>query len=369
MIRLDGTWRATTLVVLALLIALALTAAASSAYRRERAVLGERHYRTGLSLAASGLNDQATEEFRKALLFQPDNLDYRLSLATALIHANRLNEAQSHLEELADAEPSNPVISIDLAEIALKRKQLATAIREFQRGVYEYWPADQIPERRAARWQLVELLADSGRKTEAIGELMQLYASSPPGISDRARIGDLLLQYGALSEANRVFSDLVRAHPNSARAQRGLAEVEFDEGDYVQARHSYQHALHEDPKDVASQQGLALTNAVIDLDPAIPGIGSSERRRRSANLLERIVQDINTCAGVGTGSGQDVQRWQSAQVDTDRLLAGPHPPDEDVTYEMQQTAVQLWNQRRSFCGGNVPTDPAVNTVVGRTLSE
>lgn len=367
MTRLDGTWRATALVAIVLLGALAVAGAASSAYRRERILLGERHFRTGVSLARSNLNDQAAEEFRKALLFSPENLHYRLSLADALLESGHLNEAESHLQDLADAEPSNPAIYVDLAEIALRRHQVTKAIREYQRAVYEYWPANEIPQRHTVRWKLIELLADQGRRNEAVGELMQLYASVPPRSPSRQRIGDLLLQFGATSEASRVFSDIVRTNPGSGDAQRGLAQVQFADGDYVQARHSFQRALHDNPKDAESTKGLALTNAVIELDPGIPGIGSRERRNRSAALLGRVLQEVGACAGAG--SGQDTQRWQLAQADADKMLAGPHPPDEDVTYEMQQEAVQLWNSRPSFCGVNAPSDPAIEAVVGRIANE
>lgn len=363
MTRVDGTWRAVALVAIILTGALALTGAASSAYKRERSLLGERHYLTGVSLASQGLNQQAAEEFRKALLFAPESAQYGISLASALVKANDLSEAESHLEELEATDGSNPVIYVELAEIALKRNQIAKAIREYQRAVYEYWPADEIPRRRAARWTLVQLLASQGRRNEAIGELMQLYASSPPGVADRERIGDMLLQFGAVSEATRVFSDVVRTNPESAVAQRGLAQVQFTAGDFVQARHSYQRALHDDPKDAQSIKGLALTNSVIELDPAVAGIGSGERRKRSAALLGRVLQAVGACAG--GGSGQDAQRWQYAQGDADRLIAGPHPPDEDVTYEMQQMAIQLWNDRRGYCGDRAPTDPAIDAVIAR----
>src|SRR5947209_11256048 len=93
------TIRATLSVAVVLVLSFVVTGAISSAYRRERAALGEEHYdRAQWSLKHSSMGD-AVEEFRQALLFLPENTRYRLSLAAALVDTGHLNEAQTHLEQ------------------------------------------------------------------------------------------------------------------------------------------------------------------------------------------------------------------------------------------------------------------------------
>lgn len=361
---LDSTWTAVLWVSAALLVALAGTGAASTAYQRERRWLGESHFNTGEALAKTGRNSDAVEEYRKALLFSPDNEQYRLSLASALLHDGRLDESRSYLAQLQDEDPNNPLIYLDVAQIELARHQVNRAIQDYQHAVYQYWPADLVPLRRQARWKLVSLLAQNGRRNETVGELLQLYASAPPDPAEKERIGFALLQNGASSEANRIFSDLTRQYPRDASAQIGLARAEFVSGDYVSARHSFQRALRDDPHNPAGQQGLDLTNAVIDIDGSLGGISEAERVRRNGNLLRRVLADLSTCMNVA-GASETAADADAAQ----KLLNGKHTAGEDVAFEYQQTAQQLWRERATACGRNPPADPAVDRVLTGAANE
>jgi tetratricopeptide (TPR) repeat protein len=353
LIRLDRNWRSVILVGIVLVLALAVTGAASSAYKRERTLLGGRHYARGLDMSKAGETANAVQEFRKALLFLPDDNGYRLSLATALLQDGRLDEAQAHLEQLADETPADPRIYLNLARIAVRRHNIGVAIQDYQRAVYEYWPPEQIPVRRGARWELVNLLAANGRRNEAVGELIQLYASSPPDAREREKIGFTLLQYGGTSEAGRIFSELVRIYPQQPAARRGMAEVEFASGDYIAARHDFQRALRLDPNDHDSATQLALTNAVIDMDAGLPGISAAERRR--------VLKDLSACPG-GADFAQQVNAAQA-------MLSKRVRTSDDVNLQLQQAAQDLWKQREKACGAAVVQDQAVDLVLARTANE
>ena len=290
-----STLRTFLLVSLALLVAFLVTGFASSEYRSEKKVLGARHYMNGQELAAKGKMMAAVQEYREALLFQPENTDYRLSLATALINAGRLDEAQAHLEQLLQDDPTNGVINLLLARVALRRKHLKLAVEFYQRAVYEYWPASEIPQRRQARWELVDLLSKTGQRSALTAELIQLYASAPPDPKERAKIGFLLLNNGATSEAAQIFRDLTHQAPQDADAHLGLGKVDLASGDFIEARHEFQRALRLDPHNQDAAKSLALTNQIIDIDPALPSITSAEVLRRSQNLLTTVLDDLRAC--------------------------------------------------------------------------
>ena len=353
--------------LLALGVSFAVTGAVSSAYHKQRIVLGAEHYERGSDEAATGHALQATDEFRTALLFSPDNMPYRLSLALALLNSGRLDEAQAHLEELKQDDPTSGRVNLALARVESKRGHLKNAIAYYQQAVYEYWPADQIPERRQGRWELVDLLERTGRRNEAVGELIQLYASAPPNdTAERSRIGFAMLKFGALSEAARLFGGLEKASPHLAEVHRGLGEVYFAMGDYVSARHEFQHALHVDAKDHQSVDDLALTNAVIDLDPLLPRIGSSERDRRSRNLLSRVVADVTSCSSGRTLASYLEQELANANslLQAPKKNAARTQPDD-----LQQAALQLWRDRASFCEAGQATDRAVEVALSKMSDE
>ena len=153
--------------------------------------------------------------------------------------------------------------------------------------------------------------------------------------------------------------------PQNSVGQSGLGEVRFSAGDYVSARHEFQHALRITPNDREVQTALALTNAVIDLDPVLPEISSAEQLRRSQLLLSRIVTELNACLlqQVPTAVAQH-------QLDSARdLLARTHPMQEDYTLALQRGAVQMWQNRASFCQANVPSNRAIDLAVGRISNE
>ena len=92
------------------------------------AKLGNRHFRAGQALTKVNDLSGAAEEFRKSLLFAPDNRDYELSLARALVEGGRLAEAESHLEQLAQADPTNGQINLLLAQVALHQHHVHEAM-------------------------------------------------------------------------------------------------------------------------------------------------------------------------------------------------------------------------------------------------
>jgi tetratricopeptide (TPR) repeat protein len=208
-------------------------------------------------------------------------------------------------------------------------------------------------------------LERAGRRDDAIAELLQLYSSAPADPAERAKIGFRLADTGAVSEAGQIFRNLEENFPKSVVGHIGLGEVRFATGDYVAARHEFQHALRLSPNDRTIQSELSLTNAVIDLDPALPNISSAERLRRSQLLLTRVVNELGGCLlqKVPTAVAQH-------QLDTARdLLASTHAREEDYNLTLQRAAVALWQNRGSFCPASVPPNRAIDLAIGRISNE
>ena len=353
------TLRAATSVSAILIVLFVITGALSSSYWKERTKLGEMSFGRGQELAARGKMSDAVDDYREALLYTPDDQQYRLSLSTALLSIGALNEAQTHLEQLLQADPTNGRVNLALAHIAVKRGNSNQAIDYYQRAVYEYWPPNDIPQRRQARWELIDLLRRNHRRSEVVGELIQLYASAPPDPEQRAKIGFLLIQYGAISEAAQVFRNMERTYPQLAYAHRGLGSVFFASGEYVSARHEFQHAIRLDPKDQESADLLSLTNGVIDLDPVLPTLSGAERLRRSSNLLNRVIATLTECWLQKAPSPTAQHQLDEARA----LLAAHHSIDEDFSLRLQKSAGQLWQNRAAFCPGKASPDRAIDLAV------
>jgi tetratricopeptide (TPR) repeat protein len=358
----QNTFQATLTVCVTLVAGFIVTGFASSAYHRERNTLGVSHYDRGYVLETHGDLEPALEEYRKALLYSPDNTQYRLSLATALLEANHLEEAQSHLEQLLQENPTSGPINLLLGRLAVQQHKLNEAVNYYQRGVYEYWPESELSQRRQARWELANLLNQTGDRAGFVGELTQLYTNLPATeISQKLKIGFLLLSNGATSEASRIFRDLGKQVPQNSDVNRGLGEVYFHYGDFVSARHAFQRALKLRPSDSQITQELALTNEVIDMDAALPYITSAEQMRRNKNLLSRVIKNLESC---NPSADSLKQRLEDA-----RELLTDIPKTEDPAFTLQTTAAKLWIDKKMFCGAAVPQDRALDTVFARIGNE
>ena len=197
-----------------------------------------------------------------------------------------------------------------------------------------------------------------------MAELIQLYASAPPDVAERLRIGSMLLQYGATSESAQIFQDLLHRAPQNADVHRGMAEVDFAQRDYVAARHEFQRAIRLNAADTASREGLVQTNAVIDMNGSLPGISSAERVRRSENLLNRVIADLEKCAGERIAD-------RAADFDAARqLLSGKNSvPNDDRTLELQTMAQKLWSLRQPLCGNVAAPDKPVDLILAGLANE
>jgi tetratricopeptide (TPR) repeat protein len=355
-----NSFRLTASISLLLVLALGVTGFVSSAYQRKKQSLGEEHYVLGQQLEKRGDLPAAVEEYRKALLFSPDKAEYRISFAASLIDSGRLDEAESHLDQLLQEDPTNGVLNLMRARLALRRNRVPRAIEYYQRAVYEYWPASHAYERRQGRWELISLLERAGRRQEAVGELMAMYANASSDPKLKAQIGFQLLDNGAISEAIDIFRELTRNSNHDSQAHRGLGEAYFASGQFISARHAYERALRYNPKDRESSDALSFTNAVIDLDPELSGLSSAERFRRSQNLLRRVLADLGKCSA----SEQNKEKLDTAA----NLLQSPPKNNPDLALEMQQTAKQLWTARSQICGTKPTDDNVLATVFERVLN-
>jgi tetratricopeptide (TPR) repeat protein len=348
-------------VSLLLVCSFVATGFVNSGYKGKRTALGEHHYTWGQWNFSHGQPEKAVSDFRKALLYLPDDMQYRLSLSRALLAVGRLNEAHGHLVQLAQEHPTDGLINLMLARVDLRQKHPMEALQYYERAVYEYWPKAKLPERRQARWELVSLLGQLGDRNSEIAELMQLYATAPNDPDERSKIGFLLLKNGASSEASRIFEALRRTSPHNPDVYRGLGQIAFDSGNYEHARRHFERAVHLDPKDTESLQALELTKTVVDLDPALPRISGAERLRRSKNLLNRVLTEIEECA-----EGRQIPAAIAPTIaSATQLLSAQRRPQGDVTLDREDAAQQLWKVRGQLCGGPAVQDKAVEIVLAR----
>ena len=90
------------------------------------------HNILGLGLAMNGNLDDATLHFRKALLYEPDNVNAGINLSYALVLQGRLDEAVIHLREALQYEPGNAEAHFNLGQALAQMGQRNEAMAHYK---------------------------------------------------------------------------------------------------------------------------------------------------------------------------------------------------------------------------------------------
>ena len=276
-------------------------------YRAARATRAQSYLATANELMKEERYEEAVEQYRNGLSLS-HSLDYRLSLALALVKAGHLEEARIYLSEVLKERPASGAANLGMAQIDTQEGHIDQATLFYHRAIYGAWPgpvgASQPHMRFQARLELVEALAKAGRWPQARAELLSTAAAGPlSGPTDPASVklvGRLMIDYGLAKDADRLFGDLVRHDTHDPAAWDGLGDAAYAEGDYARASDAYRTSLATDRTDGDALQGLAVCEKILALDPTRPGLGPRQRLERSRELVSEAAAALVRCGGTAT---------------------------------------------------------------------
>lgn len=346
---------------IALIVLFVFISFLSRAYHGTRRSRAEARYREGTSLAQQGKNEQAAEDFRAALVYEHDDPKYRFALAKALISLGRWEEANSHLLELEQRDPTDGPINQMLARLATRAGRYDDAIDDYNRAIYGYWPENPDENRIATRLELIQVLDQEGRQKQVLAELLALAGEVPENDLDmRRKVAAMLLAHHSPQHAAEMYRAILSTHSHDAASQQGLGEADFDLGDYVSARNAFRAALRNGAKDPAVTQRIAISEAILDLDPTLVRLSANQRRQRAEELLRRSLASVSACTTVP----------QDLSTAADKILTSKAKRrTEDDTAETLTLAQELWELRQTACAQKPETDQALTAVMAELAKQ
>jgi tetratricopeptide (TPR) repeat protein len=276
------------------------------------------------------------------------------------VNAGSLDEASIYLNEALKENPGSGPANLGLARIAVRQGKIDEAIGYYQRAIYGQWPQKTPEQRLDTRLELAETLAKAGRSPQAQAELLTTAAALPDDLALRQRVARMLIDYGVPESAVQLLrGDTEKENPDGATYHL-LGDAEFAAGDYAGARRDFDSALRMDPGDTVAARQSEICGKVLALDPALAGVPSAERFRRSRELLQQILRELVLCAKAGAGNDDVVRAAQIA-------LAGHRRPDSysDAADANEATASQLWTERLKQCSAPPGVDDAAALVMGK----
>ena len=192
----------------------------------------------------------AIEQLSAAHRLAPNDAGTSVTLARALLAADRAAEAAAILDDLPEL-GGQPAIQRLTAEAKAKSGQYREA-EELYEALWEADPADR--EIAAA---LIDLYEDEDKLDEALAALEKLAArdSENPAIGERIVLD--LAREGRFPESEKKARELVAKRPENRAGQRLLATVLFERGSIAEGEKILRGLLESDPDDPVTRRALA----------------------------------------------------------------------------------------------------------------
>lgn len=285
-----------TITVILIFLGLGLTQYFVKVHRATELSLANRWFLRGNQAIQANLPVVAADDYRTALSYDPENREYRLRVAQALLAANRLNEARAHLTSLWELEPASGEVNLTLARLYAKRGDPANASRYYSNAINGVWEDETRKERIAARFELANYLMQQHKLTQAQSELMALLADEPPDPADQLRLGELLLQVNEPEHTIEIDNDMLAKDPGNARAYLQKAQALISLNKLVEAEHALANAVERDPTSADSRRQLDLMREVLRLDTSLRGLSRTQRADRAVEAFHNAWQRLSSCA-------------------------------------------------------------------------
>jgi tetratricopeptide (TPR) repeat protein len=225
---------------------------AESAARRE-AGRPEFHVLLGAVYASDRQWEKAVTAYRKALELDATAVTPRLGLARVAMGQGKDEDAIVQLQTALQHDPGNAIAALMIAALYEK-------FARYDQGILVMEAALKAAPRRVEfGLALAELYLRKGRYDDAAAKASELLAVNPDLLSAHLLRGQALIAKGD-PNALKDFSDVVKANPNSARAQYFLARANLRLGRIAEAQAAFREAIRLDPQFTQAKTELALVS-------------------------------------------------------------------------------------------------------------
>lgn len=342
-----------------LLLIIGDTALAKVDRQATRATAAE-EYRVGVNLIAHKRLPDAIEHLRTAATLDREKPVYTVALAQAVLAQGRTNDAEQMLIPLLERDATDGGANLAMARVLTKQGRIEEAKSYYHRAIYGLWPGDAARSRAIARFELIDVLAETGARQELLAELLPIQDESPEDTVLRKRVANYFVLAGSPAKASDIYRDLLRKNPRDADAYVGLGRAALAMGNYPVARSDFLAAQRIAPEDSSIVLTIKLADSVIAIDPTQRGLGLDEQVRRSRQLVQMTIKSAHKCLDVEAPS-------VAAALDSvARSLVGPagtvsrsQAIDENISL-----AGALWRMREGRCTSR-PDDQALALVQDR----
>jgi Flp pilus assembly protein TadD len=253
----------TALFIITLLLAF-ITNAFYQSYASHQAELSRRWFARGEDSLRRNQPVAAVNALRSALALTPGQRKIEIALAEALAAAGRTQEATAYFTTLAESEPGDGMIQLELARLARRQGNTQQALESYHRAIYGDWQGDGAVRRREARLEMVNFLIENGLDNQARDELLVAAGNAPEeDIPVQLNIAGSLEKARAPVDALGIYKSVLEHHPALWQALAGAGRTAFAAGRYAEATRYLARAA-EAPEGALPPETEAQTKAMLE---------------------------------------------------------------------------------------------------------
>ena len=216
------------------------------------------------SLERAGRFDEAAEQYRVGLNFDPNDQKAHYSLGHLLLTQSKTDEAASHLEQALRLDPRNGEFHSDYGTLLehLGRKDEAIA---------EYETALRLnPKSARVHYNYAMYLVRQGKIDQAIVEFQTALKNNPKYAEAQYDLGNALYEKGDLEGAKANYLVAARLDPRRGPVHNMLGIVSIRKGEISQAIAQFNEALRLQPDDVYAAENLRRAQAMETANASRP---------------------------------------------------------------------------------------------------
>jgi Flp pilus assembly protein TadD len=213
------------------------------------------HFDYGSTLQKEGRLDEAVEQYKIALRFNPNHAEAHMNLGVALSAQAKFDAALPHMETAVRLQPNNGGFHLLCGNLLHRIGRIDEAAFHFETG------ARLKPYSADAHYGYAAFLAAAGKNDEYIGELRKVIRLNPNHLYAHLRLGDALFAKGDIEEAKKHYLAALRADPSLTVAYNNLGRVYLSQGQISQAVVQFSEALRLNPGYKEAEENLRIAKA------------------------------------------------------------------------------------------------------------
>jgi Flp pilus assembly protein TadD len=212
----------------------------------------KQHFDYGVALQKENRWEEAEEQYKIALRFDPAGPKSHMNLAVALMAQSKFDEAAPHMEQALRLQPNDGEFHLRYANL------LQRLGRGDEAGPHYEAAARLLPDSAEAHYNDALFLASAGKGNDSLTELQRAAQLKPDYVDAQLQLADALFAKGSLEEAKMHYTAALGVDPKLAVAHNNLGRLYLAQGQISQAIVQFGEALRLNPNYKEAEENLRI---------------------------------------------------------------------------------------------------------------